>query len=238
MHYYSFNIGDYASHTRNLSLLEDLAYRRLLDEYYLHEHPLNVSVTAVARQIGMREHEDCIKFILDSFFIFTESGWINTRADREIEHFKGKIAQASNAGKASAERRLNVRSTGVQPNNKQEPITNKHKPINNITTTPEGVSQDIWDSFVEQRKKSRAVITETVINSIQKEANKAGWTLEMALAECAARGWRGFKAEWVRTESEKQFNQPQSKAMLGVMLVQQEIDRLKNEGTENEIFEN
>ena len=238
MHYYSFNIGDYASHTRNLSLLEDLAYRRLLDEYYLHEHPLNVSVTAVARQIGMREHEDCIKFILDSFFILTESGWINTRADREIEHFKGKIAQASNAGKASAERRLNVRSTGVQPNNKQEPITNKHKPINNITTTPEGVSQDIWDSFVQQRKKSRAVITETVINSIQKEANKAGWTLEMALAECAARGWRGFKAEWVRTESEKQFNQPQSKAMLGVMLVQQEIDRLKNEGTENEILEN
>ena len=60
----------------------------------------------------------------------------------------------------------------------------------------------------------------------------------MALAECAARGWRGFKAEWVRTESEKQFNQPQSKAMLGVMLVQQEIDRLKNEGTENEILEN
>jgi hypothetical protein len=41
------------------------------------------------------------------------------------------------------------------------------------------------------------VITETVIKSIQREANKAGWSLEQALAECAARGWRGFKAEWV-----------------------------------------
>jgi hypothetical protein len=63
--------------------------------------------------------------------------------------------------------------------------------------TPEGVSPDVWDSFVAQRKASRAVITETVIKSIQREANKAGWTLEQALAECSARGWRGFKAEWV-----------------------------------------
>lgn len=62
---------------------------------------------------------------------------------------------------------------------------------------PEGVSPEIWDSFVQQRKASRAVITETVIASIQKEATKAGWSLEQALAECAARGWRGFKAEWV-----------------------------------------
>jgi hypothetical protein len=62
---------------------------------------------------------------------------------------------------------------------------------------PSGVSPEVWDSFVAQRKASRAVITETVIKSIQREANKAGWTLEQALAECAARGWRGFKAEWV-----------------------------------------
>jgi hypothetical protein len=62
---------------------------------------------------------------------------------------------------------------------------------------PSGVSPEVWDSFVAQRKASRAVITETVIKSIQREANKAGWTLEQALAECSARGWRGFKAEWV-----------------------------------------
>jgi hypothetical protein len=62
---------------------------------------------------------------------------------------------------------------------------------------PNGVSAEVWDSFVAQRKSFRAVITETVIKSIQREANKAGWTLEQALAECAARGWRGFKAEWV-----------------------------------------
>jgi hypothetical protein len=65
---------------------------------------------------------------------------------------------------------------------------------------PEGVSIEIWNDFVLQRKKSRAVISENVIKSIAKEAQKAGWSLEQALAECAARGWRGFKAEWVKDD--------------------------------------
>ena len=34
MHFYQFNIGDYASHTRHLNPIEDIAYRRLLDIYY------------------------------------------------------------------------------------------------------------------------------------------------------------------------------------------------------------
>jgi len=56
MHYFQFNIGDYASHTRHLSLLEDLAYRRLLDLYYLKDGELFGDEADVARQIGMREH--------------------------------------------------------------------------------------------------------------------------------------------------------------------------------------
>ena len=124
MHYYQWNIGDYASHTQRLSLLEDLAYRRLLDDYYLHEQPLNAGVAAVARQIGMKEHIAEVQFILEWFFELVEDGWINKRADIEIAHYKAKVEQASKAGKASAERRSNVRSTEVQPTNNQEPITN------------------------------------------------------------------------------------------------------------------
>lgn len=129
MHYFQFNIGDYASHTQRLSLLEDLAYRRLLDEYYLHERPLNSGLTSVARQIGMRDHEDEVQFVLESFFQLSEDGWINKRADEEIAHYKGKIEQASKAGKASAERRSNGRSTDVQPTNNQQPITNNQQPL-------------------------------------------------------------------------------------------------------------
>jgi uncharacterized protein YdaU (DUF1376 family) len=129
MHYYQFNIGDYVSHTRHLSPIEDIAYRRLLDAYYLSERPLNSSLTSVARQIGMREHEEEVGLVLQEFFVLGEDGWTSNRADKEIAHYKSKIEQASKAGKASAERRSNARSTDVQPTNNQEPITNNQEPI-------------------------------------------------------------------------------------------------------------
>ena len=72
MHYYQFHIGDYATHTRHLNLLEDLAYRRLLDLYYLHEQPLNGCSTTVARLIGMRDHEVEVGTVLNEFFVRTE----------------------------------------------------------------------------------------------------------------------------------------------------------------------
>ena len=129
MHYYQFNIGDYVSHTRHLSPIEDIAYRRLLDAYYLSERPLNSGLTSVARQIGMREHEEEVGLVLNEFFVLGEDGWTSNRADKEIAHYKSKIEQASKAGKASAERRSNARSTDVQPTNNQEPITNNQEPI-------------------------------------------------------------------------------------------------------------
>jgi uncharacterized protein YdaU (DUF1376 family) len=204
MHYYQFNIGDYASHTRNLGLFEDLAYRRLLDEYYLHERPFNACSATVARHIGMAEHKDAVEFVLQTFFVLQDCGWTNKRAEKEIAHFRSKSEAASRAGKASAERRLNDRSTTVQPTNNHKPITNNHKPIKKLLA-PEGVSSEVWDSFVQQRQKTRAVVTETVIKTIQKEADLAGWPLERALSEIVARGWRGFKAEWVKDKQENKL---------------------------------
>jgi uncharacterized protein YdaU (DUF1376 family) len=204
MHYYQLNIGDYKSHTNHLDLLEDLAYRRLLDLYYLHERPLNVSVAAVARQIGMREHEDKVLLILQEFFHNSEEGWLNLRADREIKHFHSKIEQASRAGKASAQRRSNARSTDVQPNNKQETINNKQDTKNTATVvaTPDGVSSEVWSQFVKQRKSKKAQITDLVMVGIQREADRAGYTLEKALTEVVVRNWTSFKAEWVAEKAD------------------------------------
>lgn len=93
MHFYKFHIGDYMSHTRHLSLMEDLAYRRLLDFYFLHEQP--IKHRDAARHIGMREHEEDVLTVLNEFFFSTEEGFINTRADKEIAEFRKH--QASSA---------------------------------------------------------------------------------------------------------------------------------------------
>ena len=127
MHYYQFHIGDYASHTRHLSLIEDLAYRRLLDFYYLHEQP--IKQRDIARQIGMREHEQDVLTVLNEFFLSTDAGFVSPRADKEIAHYHQKVEQASKAGKASAERRLNASSTDVQPTINHKPITINQEPF-------------------------------------------------------------------------------------------------------------
>jgi hypothetical protein len=65
------------------------------------------------------------------------------------------------------------------------------------TDTPEGVSVEVWDSFVKQRKARKAQITERVMKSIREQAKIAGWTLDNALNEIVVRNWQTFKAEWV-----------------------------------------
>jgi uncharacterized protein YdaU (DUF1376 family) len=200
MHYYQFNIGDYVSHTRHLSPIEDIAYRRLLDAYYLSERPLNSGITSVARQIGLRDYEQEVKIVLEEFFRLADDGWINIRADKEIAHFHSKIQQASKAGRASAERRSNARSTDVQPTNKQETITNNHKPNKNTVAPPFGVTDSVWQDWLKLRKAKKAAVTQTAIDGIQREADKAGVSLQVALETCCERGWTGFKADWMQSK--------------------------------------
>jgi uncharacterized protein YdaU (DUF1376 family) len=205
LHYFQFNIGDYASHTRHLSRDEDLAYRRLLDLYYLREKPLPKDPATCARLILMSDCSSDVERVLNEFFTLVEDGWSNKRADEEISKFHGKSEKAREAGKASAEARkqrtINDRSTDVQPNKKQETRNTKQETeIKTIrrqaaVSCPEGVDEQVWKDFVSTRK---AKITDTAIAIISKEAQKAGWTLQAALQECAARGWRGFKADWVK----------------------------------------
>ena len=184
--------------------MEDLVYRRLLDWYYLHECPIPHDLNEVSRQIRMRSHSGCIADVLQEYFERTDDGWIHHRADKEIAKAGDKSEKASASAKARwSKRDANALRTQSEGNATQDtiPITQdtKHKTQKKepVVQAPEGVSPEVWDSFVKQRKASRAVITESVLKTIAFEAEKAKWTLEQALAECAARGWRGFKADWV-----------------------------------------
>ncbi len=63
--------------------------------------------------------------------------------------------------------------------------------------TPDGVSDSVWQDFQKLRKAKKAPITNTAIDGIRKEADKAGISLDDALAMCCKRGWQGFEAAWV-----------------------------------------
>ena len=202
MHFYSFNIGDYISHTKHLSDMEDLAYRRLLDLYYLHERTLNEDVSLVARKINMKDNVPEVRVVLEEFFkLEVGKGWINPRADEEIQKYQGKIQSAIRAGKASALARLNVSSTMVQPNKKQETLNKKQE--TNIKR-PRNVSKKTWDDFLVHRKNKKAPLTETALKGIKNEVKKTSISLEDALVMCQARGWQSFKSDWV-ADKQKSF---------------------------------
>ena len=196
MHYFQFEIKEWVSNTAHLSLEEEAIYLRLVNFYYDSEKPIPSDIEMISRKLRIANIQMTYA-ILHEFFTECESGFVHDRCNLEIAKYHAKSEQASRAGKASAEKRFNSRSTAVQPIINQESLIINHK-SNKTIQAPEGVSIEVWNDFVAQRKKSKAVISENVINSINKEAQKAGWTLEQALAECAARGWRGFKAEWVK----------------------------------------
>jgi hypothetical protein len=71
----------------------------------------------------------------------------------------------------------------------------KHKATS--VAKPDGVSSEVWTSFVQHRKAKKAVLTPLVMEMISEQANIAGWTLESALKESVLRNWVSFKAEWV-----------------------------------------
>jgi hypothetical protein len=103
-------------------------------------------------------------------------------------------------------RNCKIPPQNLRPNHNR---TIKEPPLKNIRARenifcPEGVTEQVWADFQKHRKAKRAPVTQTVIDGITKEAAKAGWNLNDALAECTIRGWQSFKADWVKENGNTQ----------------------------------
>lgn len=103
MHHFPFHIGDYAAATKHLSWDEDLAYRRLLDWYYVNERPLPVDLVRVCRLViaDTDERKAAVTAVLYEFFEETPQGWRHVRCDEEIERMREKqdVAQTTETGR-------------------------------------------------------------------------------------------------------------------------------------------
>ena len=164
MHYYQFNIGDYLSHTSHLDLLEDLAYRRMIEWCYLHESPLPFDVKQIAKKIRMQEHCDCITAVLQEFFSDNDDGWFNERVVKELKTYKSlsnkrkKAANKrwANTGKAS-KGDASALQVASKSNTKQEPLTINQEPLTNINKDlSDSVNQvfDHWKSRLNHPRSS------------------------------------------------------------------------------------
>jgi uncharacterized protein YdaU (DUF1376 family) len=102
MNYVERHFGDWARDTAHLSMLEEGAYNRLVDLYYVRETPLPIDLTAccrLARAMTASERA-AVKSVLAEFFDQTDDGWTHKRCDREIDRFRTKSGKASASAKA------------------------------------------------------------------------------------------------------------------------------------------
>jgi len=201
MHYYQFNIGDYQSHTAHLTETEDLAYRRMLDWSYLHEKPLPPDPTDVARLIRMRTQSESIATVLQEYFQRTDDGWVSPRVLQEIAKVGVKSEKAAESAKARWSKvkdanALQTQSEGNATHNTL-PKTQDTLPKKKTIAPPFGVTESVWQDWLQLRKAKKAAVTQTAVDGIEREARKAGVSLQVALETCCARGWTGFKAEWM-----------------------------------------
>jgi hypothetical protein len=72
-----------------------------------------------------------------------------------------------------------------------------------IAICPINVDEQVWSDFLALRKVKKAPMTVTALAGIKREADKANWSLDKAISECVARGWTGFKADWVAEKANR-----------------------------------
>ena len=163
MHYYQFNIKDYSFATIRMSLMEDLAFRRMLDLFYESEKPLPHELSRVAKLIGMKDYQEEIRDVLNEFWNETESGWVNDRANEEVAKYQAKADSARVNGKKGGRpvkpkitqsvNLANPEITESQANHK--PITNNHKPNKEILSLVNDVFAHWWNLYPSSRRKNK-----------------------------------------------------------------------------------
>jgi uncharacterized protein YdaU (DUF1376 family) len=128
MNYYEHHLGDYIRDTAHLSMLEEGAYRRLLDAYYVRELPLPADkreCCKLARCSNAAERK-AVNAVLEEFFRLKSDGYHQKRADEQLAEYQAgepdreaKRQNSKERKQRSRERRRalfeELRSYGITP---------------------------------------------------------------------------------------------------------------------------
>jgi uncharacterized protein YdaU (DUF1376 family) len=155
--WYKFHLGDYITHTTHLSDAEDLAYRRLLDLYYMSEKPIPLNTESVSRKI--RIDLDITELVLGEFFDKTENGYFNYRCDAEISKYQAQVANNQRLGKLGGRPKKTESITESEPKVNPKKIQIK----NNISsqTTMSSRFNEFWSSWPTSKRKVAKSTCET-----------------------------------------------------------------------------
>lgn len=210
MHYYQHHIGDFIKDTHFLKNEEVGIYMKLIWLYYDTEKPFPNDLPALSVKASTTPKK--VELILKLFFRFEDDQWHHTRCDEEIAEYRAfLLKQKANGLKGGRPKSSQTEPKQNPPLTQTKPkitLTDNHKPLTNNhnknISPPDGVPVNVWNDFLKVRKAKKSPVTQTALNGIQREAQKAGKSLAEAIQICCERGWAGFKADWLKTTPEKE----------------------------------
>lgn len=112
MNYYEHHIGDYAKDAGYLSMIEDGAFRRLLDAYYTREAPLPASAKDCCKlaRASTKAERDAVVYVLGEFFDLREDGHHQKRCDEELARYQDSQGESDDRRKHETERKRRYRA--------------------------------------------------------------------------------------------------------------------------------
>jgi uncharacterized protein YdaU (DUF1376 family) len=211
MHYFKFNLKDYAFATRYFDYVHHGAYLQLISLYYETEKPIPLDIDFVLKRVmaSKQEEVDAVKHVLENFFVKTEDGYVQKRCDDVIAKYQAQCSVNREVGKLGGRPKANENRIGSEkkptenPNHK--PLTINKEPVNKEPVVvskatpllkPQDVEETVWRDYLKIRNAKKSPLTETALKGLLREAEKAGKSLNQALVICVENGWIGFKADW------------------------------------------
>lgn len=200
MNFFKFHLGDYYKKASHLSMIEDGAYRRLMDAVYLREGPLPSDKEQIYRLVKAftKAEKNAVNAMLSEFFTLTDEGYSNPRCDEELTALRDKSEKARQSGLASGRSRR--RSTNDERSfdggrTSHKPVTNKEEEARArepVSKQHRAMALDLLDrgkanltgwerNFLEEMCK-RATITDKAKAHLDNIATKIGFDADALMA--------------------------------------------------------
>jgi len=158
MFWYKHYCGDYMTATMRLTMTEDGAYRRLMDEYYSTETPLPLDQGQLYRAARAFTDEEmkAVDMIVSTYFIKSHDGYHNVRIDEEIKNSKKKSETnrriaAEREAKRKGNEPLNETSNVLKHETSNEPLNEPSNETSNETAT----YSEVRSQRLEEKKKTK-----------------------------------------------------------------------------------
>jgi uncharacterized protein YdaU (DUF1376 family) len=93
MNWYKFNIPEFYEKTGNLSVHQELTYRKLIDLYYLNESPLPNDMEELVDAMDMGDEDTTLSVLLEFFVLNKEDDcWHDEAIDRDLMNRKHQVS--------------------------------------------------------------------------------------------------------------------------------------------------